>query len=351
MTGSSLARKRKLSNIINLITGPSSDHKSSPSDSWLGSKLPESYKYLKKQRTKKLEESETLVQYAPWSREKLLQRLSTYTIKNWDIPSSSQVSALECSKYGWEALNLDQDTNVRNRIQCVCCHMMLHLNVGSDVEVAKAMAQRYHEMLVGHHRESCPWKHSWCKSSLYSVPLVRSQVKESIYNRYSSLVRVQDRLSQVNLVFDPPVDRKSIEGSSILEAGICDYKAFILAIMGWRLESDSIGPKGFVLMSCEMCFRRLVCGDQQEIDIVDEHFDYCPYRRTDGTDEKEQAGWFRVYEALRLTKDSDSIRSDHPNEHDDNEEERSKRDRQLRMMKLKSIYRPRSAREKDMKNT
>lgn len=442
-------KKRKVATPVSKFAGESSK---SPivvkNTHWLSSELPQSYSYMQKQKLARLELTKSSISYAPWSKEKLLSRLATYNVRNWDIPSGlDQISALQCAKFGWIALDPDSNTQLRNRVQCVTCHMIFFINIGTDIDVQKIMADRYHSMLKTQHTSSCPWVHNWCKDNIYTINLVKSQLIEAITQRYQSLVRLRDKFAVVTLVTEPQVDRdviakmywvlnrtlatstkyldteivekkfqnhdipiprtwppnsKNLE-NNIMDSSIeasdvntitstplagkkylgvncsdkdtgnkfpeVDYNTFILALTGWKLDYEN-GNKG-ILASCDMCFRKLfiIADASKAIDIVNEHFCYCPYRVSKVIKQQEndesndryredtvntsndnvvrnntelKKGWYKIYEAVAPYQNSSSYLPGTPIDMGgDADDEKESKLRSLRVKKLMTLYRHR----------
>jgi hypothetical protein len=93
--------------------------------------------------------------FRPFHRVDYVRRLSSYTIQKWLYPPSL-LSATECSRYGWQAIQW-------HRLQCVHCKSQLsvdvHESLWSHKKALENLSKHFQSQLVTAHLETCPWKY------------------------------------------------------------------------------------------------------------------------------------------------------------------------------------------------
>jgi hypothetical protein len=279
------------------------------------------------------------VSYAPWSRELFLDRLSTYTYRNWTIPSSlTEINAVECAERGWKC------TGTKNTLQCVQCLQLLNINVGdnSKPEVQAVLASKYKEMIVSEHRDTCQWKRKGCSDDIYGLLLTNTVQKNAVNQRYTSFRPIIDYINEFNVVFDSELDMEDLVG--VVDDPRPNLIALKFSLLGWkllrRLHATNMHQ---IVITCDMCFRKAILSrvvdlEEQEgdngLNLISEHMSYCPYITVH---ESGLSGW---QEILRILKGSSMTNKSASKLTDDlqvDEDEDDKK-RQSRLSKLRSIY-------------
>jgi hypothetical protein len=349
-----MATKRRVSALLDRIAYTNDSFESSsllghPRDP-LSNELPLSYQFYerkKREELKKRADNLQLASYAPWSRDAFLQRLETYTYKNWDVPSGLEsINPVECAKAGWSA-------SVKNRLTCVSCSKSFTVIVGDSPAVQHKMEARYCAMLVDEHAESCQWRKRGSPSNIYGLVMVRSVQAAALKRRYDSLLKYAELLTGLDFVpsldevpmwdavlsVKMGIDMDGPNGTRLLcqepriatspqdtptrsrashseaesstttlgqespdelqtpqrrvEPPSYSKSALTLAIIGWKAASKQVDPVR-VLVTCELCFRRtFACSG---LDLNESHHSYCPYVSTSDT-----SGWKSIYKLLLRT--------------------------------------------------
>lgn len=220
---------------------------------------------IKQTNRKKYHSGDESTKYSPWSREKLLERLQTYSYKNWNVPGTNTlINASECAKYGWTCVEAEASSNT---IQCVYCFNLLNVNLGDDSmtdEVRKIMSEKYRaKMIKDAHKSSCLWINRPSDDSVYDMLSANYHQRELFDKRLSQLAQISDKLGSV-VIDDEEINSKGVELASKL------------AILGWRV--DTVLNNGVAMLQCEACFRRVTICQDKQINLTDgQHMAYCPY--------------------------------------------------------------------------
>lgn len=250
--------------------------------------------------------------FSPWSHETFLARLKTFApVTAWHSKPDA-VNEVEWAKRGWVCV----DTNT------VCCkggcgkRVQIRLepsarrrmrsgnwkldqdgeeqgdDQGREIEhdegdeeeeeqedddsFENALVERYKDLIVQGHGESCLWRRAGCKNDIYKLPIVRTAVWQSDVNdRYNSCLELADALKdvQTKTVIATPAAEKllinlpskllskaqdadasahtSHEGSEVNVA--FKAKALTITLCGWRGVTES----HTALLSCDACFQRV----------------------------------------------------------------------------------------------
>lgn len=185
------------------------------------------------------------------------------------------------------------------------------------VEVYDALVKRYHDMITTAHAESCSWRKRGCDASIQRV--------EGLLNTSSTISAMQQRLTgmtekidDIPTVSDLPAydDLTAPDLTDIGEmgAGSNNKDALKLAICGWQYKEADV-------IECKHCFRSLGLwlyrGENptvENLDAVDSHLEYCPWRSPEAQDTElivhldtsrengkkvKMPGWALVYHAIK----------------------------------------------------
>ncbi|BFZ60993.1 hypothetical protein YB2330_002050 [Saitoella coloradoensis] len=267
----SLAAKRKLSELLNSLDSPSpasTPRKVAPISSKEGTPIP-----------KKAAKPGSL--YAPYSRELFLERLGMFRPAVWSFKPSS-IDEVAWAKRGWICSGTQKD-----KVECgVCSQTLLVLaqaqgDVDEEVREAteKALEEKYAEMIVTAHKETCPWRKRGCDETIFRLPLSDPQTaREAFDSRVESLLPHSETLS---LSIDMKTGSLSPDTlPTLLRKPTVPPPILALALFGWSAISTNPNDTATATLTCATCHRRrglwnLKAGD--ELDLVDEHREYCPW--------------------------------------------------------------------------
>jgi len=283
--------------------------------------------------------------YLPSSRAAFLERLETFRqVTQWHVPSTDSINAAAWAKRGW--ICVDTDT-----VFCGSCKERVHVDLTIDpsrlratrgavvtdgdmqddqddqdddlamvTEVYKSIVKKYQDMITTSHSEGCLWRKRGSDSSVQRIEglLNTSIALASLKKRYDSIMTREDELPAVApLPLPLSEDEESLTKNLFEEEeGKVNLNAFRLAITGWDRKAEDI-------IECHHCFRSLGLwlyrGDKpamENLDAIDNHLDYCPWKSADAQDtevilpskrdandesgaQKERVpGWILVYSAI-----------------------------------------------------
>lgn len=294
--------------------------------------------------------------YLPSSRAAFLERLETFRqVTQWHVPSTDPINAAAWAKRGW--ICVDTDT-----VFCGSCKERVHVDLtidtsllrptrGEDVadenvqddqdddfalvtEVYANIIKKYQDMITTSHSEGCLWRKRGSDSSVQRIEglLNTSIALASLKKRYDSIMTREEELPTVApLTLPSPQDESALANHLFEEERKVNLNAFRLAVTGWDRKSEDI-------IECHHCFRSLGLwlyrGDSpamENLDAIDNHLDYCPWKSADAQDtevilpskrdanddaaaKKERVpGWILVYSAIvkgsnkKQAKDSTTI--------------------------------------------
>lgn len=294
--------------------------------------------------------------YLPSSRAAFLERLETFRqVTQWHVPSTDPINAAAWAKRGW--ICVDTDT-----VFCGSCKERVHVDLtidtsllrptrGEDVadenvqddqdddfalvtEVYANIIKKYQDMITTSHSEGCLWRKRGSDSSVQRIEglLNTSIALASLKKRYDSIMTREEELPTVApLTLPSPQDESALANHLFEEEQKVNLNAFRLAVTGWDRKSEDI-------IECHHCFRSLGLwlyrGDSpamENLDAIDNHLDYCPWKSADAQDtevilpskrdanddaaaKKERVpGWILVYSAIvkgsnkKQAKDSTTI--------------------------------------------
>jgi hypothetical protein len=99
-------------------------------------------------------ETKGYASYAPWDRDAFLYRLGTFRfVDKWSAKPTA-VNEVAWARRGWVCI-------AKNRVRCTTCRNELLVKVESDdeqTEQGRAVVERYQDMIVTEHDESCLWR-------------------------------------------------------------------------------------------------------------------------------------------------------------------------------------------------
>lgn len=278
--------------------------------------------------------------YLPSSRAAFLERLETFRhITKWHIPSTISINAAEWAKRGWICADVDT-------VSCSSCleRVTVDLTISAReetenaeeenpsiseqrqrqedendmmVEIYEALVKRYNSMITTSHTEGCPWRKRGCDSSIQRIEglLNTSSVVASTKTRVEALV---GKIDEIPFVLDLPSfgDLPVPRLESLREFGTSreQIDALKLAICGWQYKEADV-------IECKNCFRSLglwlyrgVNPTIENLDSVESHLEYCPWRSPEAQDtdllvsldvaegaaaKTKLPGWVLVYHALK----------------------------------------------------
>ncbi|EXJ91370.1 hypothetical protein A1O1_04482 [Capronia coronata CBS 617.96] len=276
--------------------------------------------------------------YLPSSRTAFLQRLETFRhVTQWHIPSTEPINAAAWAKRGW--ICVDTDT-----VSCGACKERLHIDLSVDNDVLQSeendteedrdvtgaddsfavatdvydsMVRRYQDLIVTAHAENCLWRRRGCDSSIQRIEglLNTNSALAGLRTRYDSIMTRPEEVPEVlPLPAASAMDPQELGQFRFSSGDQPNINALRLAICGWERKSEDV-------IECRHCFRSLGLwlyrGDSpavENLDSVEDHLEYCPWRsaeaqdteRTVGTSQESEqepkkervSGWMLVYQAV-----------------------------------------------------
>jgi hypothetical protein len=332
------AKKRKFDRILESLTDGASRSTLNTRNNAVQQNLSKSSDSSKRRRitpsslvSKAASTSSLTAHYLPSSRPAFLERLETYRqVTQWHIPSTEPINAAAWAKRGW--ICVDKDT-----VFCGQCKERLTVDLDLDngnlhepdatgdgaedqdyslaKEVYDALLQRYQEMIVTAHVDSCPWRKRGCDSSiqrmegLWNIGNAVNGMKE----RYRSIATNIEELPTIYLTAEMVVNDSELRNCKINDSDT-SIDALRLAICGWQRKCTDV-------VECRNCFRSLglwlyrgATPTIENLDAIDSHLDYCPWRSQEAQDSQitttgrdgvqvqtSMAGWQLVYQAILKT--------------------------------------------------
>jgi hypothetical protein len=277
--------------------------------------------------------------YLPASRTAFLERLETFRhVTQWHVPSTDSINAAAWAKRGW--ICVDTDT-----VSCGSCRERVHIDLSLDSELLKpreteqpveigpeeqeddfevaaevyhGIVERYQEKIITAHAENCLWRKRGPDSSIQRIEglLNTNTALSSMRKRYESIMARPDEIPDVAPLPSARVTEERELLSFRLEAtDEINSNALKLAVCGWDRKSDDV-------IECRNCFRSLGLwlyrGETpaiENLDGVDNHLEYCPWRSAEAQDteialpkqkhgedsltgKERVSGWVLVYLAI-----------------------------------------------------
>ncbi|ODQ82462.1 hypothetical protein BABINDRAFT_5424 [Babjeviella inositovora NRRL Y-12698] len=243
--------------------------------------------------------------FAPYSREKLLERLKTYNVLNWNI-DDEDLSALKCARNGWSCVN-----NQRNTLSCVSCHLYMAVKLDSypidlststvgifgygegeyamdeceetdQMELRHNLSQQYVRNLKTSHSPACPWAKVECPLHIYHFDYHdMPRIVQDFIQRLRSLARNTETLHEAIQLSGAGVRavllseqlrslefmaRQHAASDVFCTAPMDDIPRFIyeLALLGWDLNIQQFKYKDVLLLSCMKCNRRILLNNTNQ---------------------------------------------------------------------------------------
>ncbi|KAH7397867.1 C3HC zinc finger-like-domain-containing protein [Cadophora sp. MPI-SDFR-AT-0126] len=291
--------------------------------------------------------------YAPWDRAEFLKRLKSFSnLTDW-TPKPARVNEVEWAKRGWVCQKSE-------RVRCCLCNVEILVKLNKKevdgkeepVYVAQniedALVDKYVELIVSSHDESCLWKKRGCDDSIFKLPLNHPPTTiESLRERYHELLERSQTLPypfnmrtpegfdlELVLSYLPPgffSPRASGEQQPSNPPTEVNKVAFMMALFGWQGHKHERLGTQLGSVSCHACFRVLGlwifrskevndAGEEvagavvDRLDVVKQHRDYCPWQNPKSqngknptrTSTSSMAGWEIV---LRILKNDHHLRT------------------------------------------
>lgn len=255
--------------------------------------------------------------FDPFSRDLLLQRLSTYTSLAWCVPSAqSELSELFCASYGWECLPLSRGVE-KNTLCCCVCRSTLILRFNSidqqppfapfefDAEDVKQLNHGLSNLYLRQirrdsHLRSCPWRDfpSPLRTAYYVVPYLEASDAFLMSDYVAVLKHNTDELMSLKvfealiapLVVPSKPDSAAFCAASdqwlvnrffkekkenLLSAthSLHPHWVYHLSAQGWTFLS---GP--MATLECKKCFKRVFLPSDESLLTEFNHKQWCLFK-------------------------------------------------------------------------
>ncbi|KAK7207905.1 hypothetical protein BZA70DRAFT_272478 [Myxozyma melibiosi] len=284
--------------------------------------------------------------YTPYSRDALISRLSTFSQArdNWRYdPSEPATASLIWARAGWQC-SVGQEYTV----YCPLCKTTYCLDL-STIRNDKARPASEMTRSRREHTESCLWRRRVCDENLYGLKLsldLRKSQREFLKRLKDAFQLSAFDYVEVPATF-PEVDTKIVEhylsaaGIHSLDMALgSKHRAFFLALVGWN-----VSRKDGTTISCADCFAERTIrneGDGVTFDVIDAHYDYCPWiRPIVGSDPGWQLLLAILIASARITaqEPTDGSQSETwETDIDETAEDEQDRERKARVEKLRKLY-------------
>ncbi|KAM3079459.1 hypothetical protein ACMFMG_005890 [Clarireedia jacksonii] len=255
--------------------------------------------------------------YAPWDRAEFLKRLKSFSnLTDW-TPKPPRVNEVEWAKRGWVCQK-------KERVRCCLCNVEILVKLNKKEEdgqekevyiaenIENALVDKYVELIVTSHDESCLWRKRGCDDLIFKLPLNNTAATlEHLRERYDELSARSEQLPylynmqapeglDIDLVISylPRDFLKSTQdiptSDPTTSAGI-NKVALMMALCGWQGHRHERLGQQLQSVSCQTCYRILglwmfkskevnQAGEEVEAAIVPglnpiaQHREYCPWR-------------------------------------------------------------------------
>ncbi|CAD6449323.1 f2dc6154-6610-4cfe-979e-992d250a1979 [Sclerotinia trifoliorum] len=289
--------------------------------------------------------------WAPYDRAEFLKRLKSFSnLTDW-TPKPARVNEVEWAKRGWVCQK-------KERVRCCFCNVEILVKLNKKEEDGKekevyiaenienALIDKYVELIVTSHDESCPWRQRGCDDVIFKLPLNKPAVTiQTLRERYDELQQRAEHLPYLSNMTPPEgldIDRvitylprdflkSSPEAQTNTQSEI-NKVALMMSLCGWQgHKHDRLGHQ-LESVSCQTCYRILglwmfksksisATGKETEpaivsgLDPIAQHREYCPWRNpvsqnglaaTQSSKSRELAGWEVV---LRVLKSEHGLRA------------------------------------------
>lgn len=274
-------------------------------------KLKNHYNYHKFKRTpKRAPQSPTShrCNFDPFSRELLLERLSTYSPLSWNLPSVEEngLSELKCAQNGWKCISISINEYTKNHLMCTSCMHILTLRFneisslndneheyGFDIDQVHDLNQlnahlctMYSDQIQSSgHDANCPWKNFETPlAGVYYMNPFLDSTNEALLNGYLANLRdlVENNTVIVNKAehFQSLMDSKynceqllefiKASNNLLLDKFYQDIKEnkgsllelippwfYLIALLGWDLKVQSFADHLVLFLTCADCNKKL----------------------------------------------------------------------------------------------
>ncbi|ESZ92018.1 hypothetical protein SBOR_7601 [Sclerotinia borealis F-4128] len=280
--------------------------------------------------------------WVPYDRVEFLKRLKSFSnLTDW-TPKPARVNEVEWAKRGWVCQK-------KERVRCCFCNVEILVKLNKKEEDGKekevyiaenienALVNKYVELIITSHDESCPWRQRGCDDVIFKLPLNKPTVTiQIIRERYDELQQRADNLPYLSNMTPPegldidrittylPQDFLTPESGQTNPPKI-NKVALMMSLCGWQgHKHDRLGQQ-LESVSCQTCYRILglwmfksrsisATGEEIEpaivpgLDPIAQHREYCPWRNptsqnglaaTQNTKLRALAGWEVVLRVLK----------------------------------------------------
>ncbi|KAF7917237.1 uncharacterized protein EAE98_010342 [Botrytis deweyae] len=289
--------------------------------------------------------------WTPYDRGEFLKRLKSFSnLTDW-TPKPAKVNEVEWAKRGWVCQK-------KERVRCCFCNVEILVKLNKKEEDGKekevyiaenienALVDKYVELIVASHDESCPWRQRGCDDVIFKLPLNKPAVTiQTLRERYDELQQRIDHLPYLSNMSPPEgldIDRvtsylpqeflqSSPASGQINSPDNINKVALMMSLCGWQgHKHDRLGQQ-LESVSCQTCYRILglwmfksrsisATGVETEpaivpgLDPIAQHREYCPWRNpasqnglaaTQNQKLRALAGWEVV---LRVLKSEHGLR-------------------------------------------
>ncbi|VDP18950.1 unnamed protein product [Soboliphyme baturini] len=182
-----------------------------------------------------------------------IRRLKTYWF-DWRVKPLC-MSPWMCARNGWEVVE-------RDVLRCSSCGNFLsaHLPPMHDIYSKQKAVERFMSGVVDAHQENCCFRlHPVPESECSLIIDDKSQILQEIKNRLSSLSRVSECISEMNIVSTETMGIKAeIDFLNQKFFPFLHEKLLLLGVIGWVTKPDV--QSGLLAIECQYCFRELLIG-------------------------------------------------------------------------------------------
>ncbi|KAG4032622.1 hypothetical protein MFRU_006g00920 [Monilinia fructicola] len=253
--------------------------------------------------------------WAPYDRTEFLRRLKSFSnLTDW-TPKPTRVNEVEWAKRGWVCQK-------KERVRCCFCNVEILVKLNKKEEdgrekevyiaenIENALVDKYVELIITSHDESCPWRQRGCDDVIFKLPLNKPAITiQTLRERYNELQQRADHLPYLSNMAPPegfdidlittylPADflGSSPETGQANPPNEINKVALMMSLCGWQgHKHDRLGQQ-LESVSCQTCYRILglwmfksksISATGQEtvpaivpgLDPIAQHREYCPWR-------------------------------------------------------------------------
>lgn len=175
--------------------------------------------------------------YKPYDKSYIIDLISTYDLRNWELPNKLKLNPLSCSLNGLKCAG-------KNKLCCNTCFFTTLIKIPVDnPDLIEILAEKYFDMLSTFHYDTCPWRLKFADAEkTYNITYISMNTEfeikrlkrdllmniRSIHDLPDSVMRIIEKLSFTeNINFENLLKKLDIEVSTknvqLLKLTMCNW--------------------------------------------------------------------------------------------------------------------------------